>query len=259
MRHGRGEGARLGFPTANIAPVPFAALPADGVYAGRAILEDSIEWAAAISVGTPPSFPEARDYLEAHLVAFEGDLYDQMVTLEFFERLRDQAAYESLDELTAAIGQDVADALEIAGFEDEDEDSADSSLTAEDRYFAIGQLDPLPDDVDAEALDFDPVFDPAALQAAEDEVRGVFAPRSRVPGDEMVVLARDLPYDKTRLIGLDASLRAAGVEPAWHPYPPQKAPLLRLGLLGENTFQIEVWNSQLELARAVFQDAAQDE
>ena len=81
-------------------PVPYAALPADGVYAGRAILEDGIEWAAAISVGTPPTFPDARDYLEAHLVDFEGDLYDQSITLEFFERLRSQQAYGSLDDLT---------------------------------------------------------------------------------------------------------------------------------------------------------------
>jgi len=265
VRRGRGEGAKLGFPTANIAPVPFAALPADGVYAGRAILEDGIEWAAAISVGTPPTFPEARDYLEAHLVAFEGDLYEQMVTLEFFEKLRDQQAYASLSDLTDAIAGDVADALEIAGFDDDEDDGdpedeiAAEAVTAEERYFATGELEPLPDFVDAEALDFDPVFDPAALQAAEDEVRGVRARRSRVPGDEMVVLADGLPYDKQRLRDIAASLVAADIEAVWHPYPPSQAPLLRLGLLGENTFRIEVWNSQLELARDVLQNVSPSE
>ena len=91
VHRGRGEGAQLGFPTANVMPVPYAALPADGVYAGRAILEDGIEWAAAISVGTPPTFPDARDYLEAHLVGFEGDLYDEAITLEFFDRFSQPA------------------------------------------------------------------------------------------------------------------------------------------------------------------------
>ena len=114
VRRGRGQGAKLGFPTANVAPVPFAALPADGVYAGRAILEDGAVRAAAISVGTPPSFPEARDYLEAHLVDFEGDLYDTTITLEFLKRLRDQQAYPSLDGLTAAIADDVAQARDSA-------------------------------------------------------------------------------------------------------------------------------------------------
>ncbi len=116
VHRGRGEGAALGFPTANVVPVEFAALPADGVYAGRAILPDGRMWAAAISVGTPPTFPDARDYLEAHLIGFDGDLYDEPLTLLFIERLRAQEAYGSLDELKAAIASDVAASLDIAGF-----------------------------------------------------------------------------------------------------------------------------------------------
>jgi riboflavin kinase/FMN adenylyltransferase len=127
IHHGRGGGAGLGFPTANFTPVPFAALPADGVYAGRAILDDGVKWATAISVGTPPMFPEARDYLEAHLIEFQGDLYGQTIALEFFERLRDQQTYGSLDELTAAIADDVAAALEIAGFADDEDDDDDDA------------------------------------------------------------------------------------------------------------------------------------
>lgn len=127
VQRGRGEGARIGFPTANVAPVPFAALPADGVYAGRALLEDGSVWACAISVGTPPSFPEARDYLEAHLIDFEGDIYEQPITLEFFERLRGQRPFDSLDELTDAIAADVDAALEIAGFEAEEDSGNDDA------------------------------------------------------------------------------------------------------------------------------------
>lgn len=107
VHRGRGEGTALGVPTANVVPVEFAALPGDGVYAGRAILDDGSKYAAAISVGTPPMFPQAKDYLEAHLLGFAGDLYDQPVTLEFWERLRGQRRYESLDALKAAIAEDV--------------------------------------------------------------------------------------------------------------------------------------------------------
>ena len=116
VHRGRGEGANLGFATANVMPVEFAALPADGVYAGRAILPGGDQWAAAISVGTPPTFPEARDHLEAHLIGFEGNLYDQQITLIFFSRLREQEAYDTLDELKAAIAGDVEASLAIAGF-----------------------------------------------------------------------------------------------------------------------------------------------
>ncbi len=117
VRRGRGEGAGLGFPTANVLPEPYAALPADGVYAGRVVFADGSAWAAAVSVGTPPTFPDARDYVEAHLVDFEGDLYDQVLTIEFLERLRPQQAFATLADLTAAIAADVERALDIAGFD----------------------------------------------------------------------------------------------------------------------------------------------
>jgi riboflavin kinase / FMN adenylyltransferase len=120
VHRGRGEGARLGFPTANLTPVPFAALPADGVYAGRAILEDGTDWPAAISVGTPPSFPDARDYLEVHLIGFRGDLYGQTLTVEILERLHDHHAFASTEELETAIAEDVDAARAIAKHDDED-------------------------------------------------------------------------------------------------------------------------------------------
>jgi riboflavin kinase/FMN adenylyltransferase len=115
VHRGRGEGAGLGFPTANVVPAPFAALPGDGVYAGRAILADGSSWPCAISVGTPPTFPQARDYLEAHLIGFGGDLYDQPITLEFWERLRPQRGFSSLGDLAAAIRADVDRARAILG------------------------------------------------------------------------------------------------------------------------------------------------
>lgn len=110
---GRGEGATIGFPTANIKPLPFSAVPGDGVYAGRVTLDEAGSWPAAISVGIPPMFPEAKDYIEAHLINFEGDLYDQHVTVEFLSRLRDQRRFDSLEQLKAAIDCDVSEVAAI--------------------------------------------------------------------------------------------------------------------------------------------------
>jgi riboflavin kinase/FMN adenylyltransferase len=105
---GRGVGAELDAPTANVAVGPYAALPADGVYAGWATV-DGVTYAAGISVGLPPTFPEATDTLEAHLVDFHGDLYGRSVVHEFVGRIRDQRRFETPGDLAGQIAKDLAD------------------------------------------------------------------------------------------------------------------------------------------------------
>ncbi len=85
---GRGAGTEFVVPTANIVPVRHSAVPADGVYAGRARVGESLV-PAAISVGAPPSFPGTRHIIEAHLLDFDGDLYHAELTVTFTQRLRD--------------------------------------------------------------------------------------------------------------------------------------------------------------------------
>jgi riboflavin kinase / FMN adenylyltransferase len=113
VAHGRGEGAALDAPTANLVVPPYAALPADGVYAGRTTV-DGATYPAAISVGVPPSFPEATDVLEVHLAGFGGDLYGRRLTVEFLQRLRDQRRFDDPVELAAAIRSDIERVRRIA-------------------------------------------------------------------------------------------------------------------------------------------------
>lgn len=108
---GRGEGTALGVPTANVRPVAHAALPADGVYAGYAETKLGA-FRAAISVGKAPSFDDARDVLEAHLIGFTGDLYATDMTLCFERRLRDLVAFDDTHELVTAMQADIAAAEE---------------------------------------------------------------------------------------------------------------------------------------------------
>lgn len=118
VAHGRGEGVSLlGVPTANVRPVAHAAVPGDGVYAGRVHVGGTVH-PAAISVGVPPTFPDARDLLEAHLIDWEGDLYACDVVVEFVARLRDQTAFDSHAELSSAIRADIARAREVLGVPD---------------------------------------------------------------------------------------------------------------------------------------------
>lgn len=64
------RGRTLGMPTANIAPR--AMLPADGVYAGVATAPNGHRYAAAVSVGTKPTFTDApARTAEAFLIDME--------------------------------------------------------------------------------------------------------------------------------------------------------------------------------------------
>lgn len=114
VRRGRGVGAELGFPTANLATDPYAALPAPGVYAAR-VEVDGVPYAAAVSIGVPPSFPEATDVFEVHLIGYDGDLVGRSLVVEFLERLRDQVAFSDTAALSDAIARDVEAAERAAG------------------------------------------------------------------------------------------------------------------------------------------------
>ena len=98
-------------------------IPAEGVYAGQASLisshsvpdhyaatakEISEPIAAAISIGRNPTFDETELSVEAFLLDFKGDIYEQAIRLEFFEWLRPQQKFSSPEALAEQIGLDVA-------------------------------------------------------------------------------------------------------------------------------------------------------
>jgi riboflavin kinase/FMN adenylyltransferase len=99
---GDGRGRELGFPTANLEVPQGLLVPPDGVYAGW-----SRDRRAAISIGTNPHFDGVERRVEAHLLDFDGDLYDERLVVEIWSRLREQRRFHSLEELVDTIGDDV--------------------------------------------------------------------------------------------------------------------------------------------------------
>ena len=97
------RGGTLGFPTANLSVRPDLLVPAFGIYAGFALGHR-----AAISIGTNPHYGGTERRVEAYLLDYTGDLYGERVVVELWERLRDEAVFESEAELIAAIDRDVA-------------------------------------------------------------------------------------------------------------------------------------------------------
>jgi riboflavin kinase/FMN adenylyltransferase len=105
--HGDHRGRELGFPTANLDVPPGLLIPPDGVYAGWT--RDRL---AAISIGTNVQFDGVELRVEAHLLDFDDDLYDQRLVVEIWSWVRGQLRFESIQELVDAIGNDVAQVRE---------------------------------------------------------------------------------------------------------------------------------------------------
>lgn len=96
------RGGTLGYPTANLAVPPDLLVPAYGIYAGEALGHR-----AAISIGVNPHYGGDERRIEPHLLDFDGDLYGRRLVVELWQRLRDERAFPSEDELVKQIAQDV--------------------------------------------------------------------------------------------------------------------------------------------------------
>ena len=109
------RGRTIGVPTANVLVEPGFAMPADGVYAGWYVRPDGDRRPAAINVGRRPTFYEHAEHslIEAHLIDFDGDLYDQPARVRFVRRLRGERRFSGIEALSAQLHRDIDTARSI--------------------------------------------------------------------------------------------------------------------------------------------------
>lgn len=112
---GLGNGRRFGFPTANTDIRADAVIPADGVYATAAYCKGSCV-RAVTNVGTNPTVAGKKRTVETHLLGFSGNLYDEILRVEFLGRLRGEIRFENEEELKIQIAKDAEHAAESRGF-----------------------------------------------------------------------------------------------------------------------------------------------
>ena len=96
------RGGTLGYPTANLRLEPDLACPRYGIYAGF-----GLGHRAAVSIGTNPHYGGTERRIEPYLLGFDGDLYGKRLVVELWERLRDEAVFESEAALVEQIALDV--------------------------------------------------------------------------------------------------------------------------------------------------------
>lgn len=113
--HGDARGRELGFPTANLGGRVEGLVPADGVYAGWAVL-DGIAHPAAISVGNNPTFtPDEVSRVEAYILDFSDDIYGRTLEVRFAHHLRRTERFDDLEALIVQMNADVAEARTLLG------------------------------------------------------------------------------------------------------------------------------------------------
>ncbi len=111
--HGEGRGRTLGFATANLSVEQSdKLLPREGIYAVRAASRTHLG-PGLLHLGPRPTFQGSPPSVELHLLEFDGDLYGELVRVEFLARLRDVQPFASAAELVEQMKRDREVAVEF--------------------------------------------------------------------------------------------------------------------------------------------------
>jgi len=112
---GAGRGSELvGYPTANLDIDPKQALPADGVYATWAYI-DNQAYQSMTNIGRCPTFGDNSRTVEVYLLNYNDSLYERELRIDITERLRDERRFDSTGELKEQIAEDVRQGIAILG------------------------------------------------------------------------------------------------------------------------------------------------
>jgi riboflavin kinase/FMN adenylyltransferase len=108
--HGSGLGRTIGFPTANLRLPDRQLVPMRGVYAAHVDLPDGTTHLSAVNIGVRPTVEHHGELLvEAHLLDFDEDIYDQQIDVCFRRWLRNEHRFDGVDQLVAQLQKDVLD------------------------------------------------------------------------------------------------------------------------------------------------------
>ena len=104
---GRALGRTIGFPTANIeVNSDLKLVPGIGVYAVEVHVERNV-YRGMLNIGKRPTIVSTDDvHLEVHILDFQEDIYDKVITIRFMERVRDEQKFESVEALKEQLQKD---------------------------------------------------------------------------------------------------------------------------------------------------------
>ena len=111
--HGNGIGKTIGYPTANIEIAnEYKLVTANGVYACRVEYDGKI-YGGMGNIGYRPTIDDNKFTVEVNIFDFDKDIYGEIITIYFVDRLRDEVKFNSLHELKEQLADDESNAREI--------------------------------------------------------------------------------------------------------------------------------------------------
>ncbi|MBR7552935.1 bifunctional riboflavin kinase/FAD synthetase [Allobacillus sp. GCM10007491] len=101
------RGREIGYPTANLEVDESRAIPKVGIYAVTAVVQGK-NYDGMASIGYNPTFEEKHDkpLIEVHLFNFDCDIYNESIQVSFWSYIRDELAFNGVDELTQELKED---------------------------------------------------------------------------------------------------------------------------------------------------------
>ena len=104
--HGLKLGRTLGYPTANIQVTKdYKLIPKDGVYVVYTYIGGQKIY-GMMSIGKNPTIEGKGASIEVYFFDFNGDLYDQKLTIEFVQYLREEQKFATIDLLKKQLQDD---------------------------------------------------------------------------------------------------------------------------------------------------------
>jgi len=110
--HGDERGRLLGFPTANLAIENHQVMLPNGIYVVHVFFRGKI-YRGIANIGTNPTFNGVNRHIEVHILEFKQDIYDELITIEFVQKIRDEEKFSSVAQLVKQIELDIKQAITI--------------------------------------------------------------------------------------------------------------------------------------------------
>lgn len=103
--HGKKLGRTIGYPTANIETDSIKLLPKKGAYIVEVFVKDQ-QYKGMLSIGTNPTVNGENLTVEVYILDFEGDIYDEKITVKFRDFLHEEIKFEGLEKLIERLDED---------------------------------------------------------------------------------------------------------------------------------------------------------